>query len=296
MSSTKKLTFNPFEEAIDTFIKETGNNDYTRTICIGTKGIGKTTLIPTMVKPVLHHVFDPTGSQPLTDLALNPAESGIIVDRRFELKDSSRSVEIYQAWEQEKDRLDSQNFWPHIGTYVFDSTSTFSKMMYDVVAAGRGAKAAGGMMDKRGYGILSNYTVTLMQWINSLPCHVVVFGHISQELHEATGEMLYQIALQPSLRDKVPLLFSDYYHMVYDKDREPEKRSLIVSPSDGRIAGTRIGGLKYDKTGNIQKNEDGSFATKFEEREVPNFKTLWKKAGLNVEDKDFSWLQAPTEK
>lgn len=231
---------------------------------IGKPGTGKTRLAKYAPKPVLIHSFDRGGSKTAEIQPL--IESGdIIVDTRFE-QDDWHNPRAFRLWEKTFSNLKKIGFFDAIGTYFLDSATTFADaMMYALLKSGgdkRGSRAGElpGLSDYH----LQQYTmVDYFNVMMSLPCHVVVNGHVTFIKDEVTGAIMTGILLAGKASDKVPLTFDEKYI----SKMFAGKFVLQTKTDNYYSAETRVGGLTF-KT--------------YEEQ---NLYKLLEKAGLPFKDK-----------
>lgn len=231
---------------------------------IGKPGTGKTRLAISAPKPVLIHSFDKGGTK---TAALKPfiADGSIIADTIFE-QDDWKNPRAFRIWETKFAYLLKIGFFEAIGTYILDSATTFAdSMMYALLRTGG---------DKRGSRTgelpgLSDYHLqqyTMIDYLNvmmSLPCTVLVNGHITFIQDAVTEKIETGILLAGKASDKVPLVFDEKYI-----SRFYAGGWKIQTKTDGLYhAETRVGELVFKQ---------------FEE---PDLKKLLSKAGIKHDDK-----------
>lgn len=241
----------------------------------GDFGTGKSSMAATCVLPVLIHSFDPGGTK---TRSLQPSiERGdILVDDRFEVDRWSEPI-MFREWEREINELKAKKFFEHVGTYFLDSGTKWSdSMMYAILMAG---KDSGGKSRKGGVPQLQDYLVqqmTAVDWLGelmSLPCDVVVTGHIGLEKDEVTGKIYTSLLMAGKLTHKVPLVFDEkYITRVEDGSKGPEYKLQVHTEGTWK-AETRIGGSA------LQTHEEQDFRKLFTKagrkfKNKPNFKEL----------------------
>lgn len=244
---------------------------HTTMLIRGAKGIGKTTLAESMIKPVLLHSFDPGGPDSLNPELLN--SGAIMADRRFEANDYADPV-AFSLWETAFMSLKKAETFEKIGTYFLDSLTGWISITKDRIQFDppEGGMSTGYSLTKLGWGMVSNVLQIMIRMVNTLPCHVVLTAHEDRFTDEISQTSNLGIAAPPSLQVTVPALFSEYYVMLLDPRAQgtatiPGQRVLQTQSTIGTPCGTRIG------RGN-----------KFDLYEPPNIKALLQKAGYKTED------------
>jgi hypothetical protein len=118
-------------EQFDNDLEEHGFN----LLLLGEYGTGKTYNLRTCPKPVWIDMFDPDGGLSLRDVVgkEKSMESGIFVDTRWSY-DTIKKPKLFYHWTQEmkkRFRVDSEtgkNWFDHIGTYVIDSSTSWTDL------------------------------------------------------------------------------------------------------------------------------------------------------------------------
>jgi len=231
---------------------------------IGKPGTCKSRSAKTAPKPVLMHSFDRGGTK---TAELQPyIESGdIIADTRFE-QDDWKNPRAFRLWETVFNNLRKIGFFDALGTYFLDSASTFAdSMMYAILKTGgrKSGSRTGQLPELQDYHTQQYTMVDYMNVLMSLPCNVVVTGHITFIKDEVTGKIETGILLAGKASDKIPLSFDEKYI-----SRVHASKFVLQTKADGYYhAETRVGGLAFQQ---------------FEEQ---NFYKLLEKAGLPFKDK-----------
>jgi len=231
---------------------------------VGKPGTGKTGLLITAPKPVLEHSFDRGGTK--TAMLKSFIERGeIICDTRFE-QDSWKDPKAFRLWETVINDLQKIGFFDALGTYCLDSATTFAEsMMYAIIKTGgkKNISRIGQLPELQDYHAQQYIMVDYLNVLMSLPCHVIVNGHLTFIKDEVTGGINTGILLAGKASDKVPLVFDEKYI-----SRIHNKKFVLQTRSDGYYhAETRVGGLTFSP---------------FEEQ---NLYKLLEKAGLPFADK-----------
>lgn len=108
-------------------------------------------------------------------------------------------------------------------TVVLDSLTTFSALtLSHIVSSNPGINrvrtkqgAQPGMQD---YGILKREFAKLIPGLLSLPCNVVMLGHINTEKDEYTGKLIRGPLMDGSFAKELPIYFKEVWHAYADKD------------------------------------------------------------------------------
>ena len=104
--------------------------------------------------------------------------------------------------------------------------------------------------------------------ITSLPCDVILTGHVDSEKDEVTGRVTTGVMITGKLKEKLPLLMDEVYMAVTKESSKGVEYSLLTRNTGLYKARTRLG-------------RSGIFDT----YEEPNLKVLMEKAGLDASDK-----------
>ena len=233
-------------------------------IIYGMKGTGKTTVAATGRQPILFHMFDPGGEKSIRDRLTDPNQR-IYVDAQFGEEDPWHPT-AFKAWEAEFNRLFKAGAFDKLGTYVLDSGTTWSDAAMNYILYAKGKPCVKPEWDH--YHIQQ---ITMRDWMKrilSLPCDVILTGHIDTEKDEISGTLFRDVMLTGKLRVKVPLLVDEVYMTIAkEAGSSGRKHSLITQPTDRLSACTRLGA-------------NG----RFEAIEEPDIKNLLRKAGLPCDD------------
>jgi len=248
--------------------------DYANILVYGPFGTGKTRLALTAPKPVFIDSFDPGGTK-TRDLQPLIEAGDVIVEAKWE-SDKWKEPWAFREWEAEMRSRANDGFFNHLGTYILDSTTRWSKsLMYAVLQTGdrKGGPRKGETPQIQDY---LTQQLTAIDWLGEMMtyhCHVVVTGHIARIRDEVRGQMETGLLLWGKLSEEVPLVFDEKYVA-----RCPAEGSYVLqTKNDGYYAAeTRMGG--------------GIFAA----QEAQDLRRLLKLAGKRWEDKP-SLFDTPSE-
>ena len=239
------------------------NKDTFNALIYGYMGTGKTQVIGTARKPVLIHSFDPGGEKVLVDKI---KKGQVMVNSEFQNEDAKKPTS-YRAWEREFDRLRKiDGFFEGIGTYAIDSVTTWSEALMNAILKENGRSA--GTPQMQDYLVQINTLRDAIKLITSLPCDVILTGHVDSEKDEVTGRVTTGVMITGKLKEKLPLLMDEVYMAVTKESSKGVEYSLLTRNTGLYKARTRLG-------------RSGIFDT----YEEPNLKVLMEKAGLDASDK-----------
>ncbi len=247
--------------------KEDLKNQSSNIIVYGDFGSGKTSSLATAVKPVHIDSFDPGGSK-VDRLAKLIEDGSIIVDSQYE-QDNWKVPYAYREYERQfKEKLD-MGYFNFIGTYVVDSLTRFaSSVMYEGLkiphktGQGAGRSRAGEIPELKDY-LVQQFT--LIDWLSkwaSLPCNVVVTGHIDRVKDEVSGKIETGLLLPGKAATQVPIAFDEVWLTCVEKG----EYMFRVKSDNYYRAESRMGG------------------SVFRELEPQDYKRLFKMVGRPFED------------
>jgi len=204
----------------------------------GETGSGKTFLLSTAPKEKPCHVdsFDPGGSVGLRSWA----ESGdILIDDSWE-NDDVMNPTAFTEWEKEFDRRAKGGYFDHIGWYMLDSFTSFSRAaMYDVLKkAGIPGEAP---RWKHDYTPQKQHVMRCMSKMLSLPCSVIVTGHLKILQDEVTKQVEKRLMATGDHSTILPGLFDEVWVMDPKKKLKGGADYRILTQSTGvNLARSRL--------------------------------------------------------
>lgn len=230
-------------------------------LVMGRFGTGKTRLLGTARKPILIDSFDPGGAVVLRDLI----KKGDVVLRDYS-KENIKKPDAYMKWEKQWEDDLRTGFLSMFGTYSIDTLTTWVDAATTKVAFDKGREE--NLPKLPDYPIIINMCKNMIKLTSAESCDFILTAHLEAVKDEITGEIREEVATYPSLRPKIPALFTEKWVMI-TKDKPGGCDYKILTKPRGRYqASTQLG-------------KDDIFLME----EVPDIKALLKKAGLPTEDR-----------
>lgn len=232
-------------------------------LLLGEMGSGKTFLIRTARKPVHIDSFDPGGSKGLSDLI---ATGDIIVDSRYE-SEKPLSPFAFAEWKSVMDSRVRSKYFDYIGTYMLDSSTTWSKAIMNDVLKKAGLAGSSPRFTKD-YQPQKNAIENAIYEMLDLPCDFILTGHLEAFKDEAEGGKVrfrYMTTGKGAL--VIPTLFDEIWVMdPKDSSNGVEYRVLTQN------TGTYTCRSRLAKEGLLSQYEK------------PDIKAILKKVGRSTED------------
>lgn len=232
-------------------------------LLLGESGTGKTFLCRTARKPVHIDSFDPGGTKGLRD---EIAKGEVIVDTSYE-SENPVNPGAFLSWKNTFDKRCRMGYFNHIGTYVLDSSSTWSDAIMNYILKKAGIAGEAPRFTK-------DYTpqkIEIRNWIKKmldLPCDFILTGHLEAQKDEIDGKVRMRYLTTGKGTQTIPLMFDEIWVM------EPKETSSGVQY---RILTQATG--TYTARSRLAKK---SLLAQYEETDI---KKLLKKAGLPTDDK-----------
>lgn len=256
-------------EKLRTLYTENIRNNVFHLLLLGESGTGKTHLLRTVRKPVHIDSFDPGGTLHLRDLI---TKGDIIADTIYEQEDRTRPS-AYAKWSSTFDQRYLSGYFTPFSTYVLDSSTMWAEAIMNYVL-GKADIAGETPRFTKDYGPQKNHIYNGIRKILTLPCDVIITGHLTAEYEKrvVAGEVVEVKSKMEYMTTGVgkviiPALFSEIW-IAFAEPKGTEMTYKILTAKNGLYhARTRIG--------------SGKFST----FETPDIKALLKKAGWPTEDK-----------
>lgn len=179
-----------------------------KALVLGRYGTGKTCFAVTGRKPVLFHSFDPGGTTSIRQLI---DAGAVLPDIRFEEEDSKNPT-AFNLWVEEMKKLEQENAFHQIGTYVLDSLTTFSAAVMNQILFKAGKVGAKPTWDE--YSAEHNHIIHSILELTRLPCDVIITAHLESEKDEVSGRLGTVPLVTGKLKTRIPNLFDEVYVML----------------------------------------------------------------------------------
>ena len=232
-------------------------------LVLGESGHGKTYLARTCRFPIHIDSFDPGGSKGLQKWI---DEGKVVVDSRWESEDPLRPSQ-YALWKAEFKRRVEGNYFDHFGTYMLDSSTTWSEaIMNDIL------KRAG--IAGQAPRFTHDYTPQKIEIRNmlrvalDLPCDFILTGHLKIIEDPGSGRC-FRFNTTGAGMTTIPLLFDEQYTLLTKASSQGVKYQLLTQPTGMYPARSRLAG-----NGKLELYEE------------PNIKSILTKCNMSIEDKE----------
>jgi hypothetical protein len=226
-------------------------------------GKGKTYSLRTAPFPVHIDSFDPRGTKCVRDLI---EKGDIVADTRYE-NDDPMEPHAFNLWKKEFEARRVGKYFNSISTYVLDSASTFTEAVMNQIQKDRKAPGTVPLWEKDYH----PQKVKLRKWISkcvNLPCHFVLTGHLEPQKDKEGNIIGRRFLMTGKGAITIPLLFDEIW-VLDNKETSRGLEYFITLQSTGMLlARSRLAG-----TGKLDKIEP------------TNLRSIFKKAGLDYEDK-----------
>jgi AAA domain len=241
-------------------------------LLLGDYGTGKTRILETARRPVHVDSFDKGGTKTIQHLI----KSGdCIADTRWENEDPLNPT-VFVEWKREFEIRVTRGYFKDIGTYALDSSSAWAEsiMRWVMKADPKGSRVGEAPKWERDYVPQKVQINNFLDKILTLPCDVVVTGHLKPEYDQITvdGEVVpvlvryvYQTTGQGAII--IPTKFDEIYVASREAKGGKVEYKLLTSKDRYYSAKTRLG------------------RDKFNQYENPSIKELLKKIGWDIADK-----------
>jgi len=243
--------------------KEDPRQDLAGILMTGESGKGKTFSLRTAPFPVHIDSFDPRGTKSIRDLV---DKGDVIADVRFE-NDDPMEPHAFKLWKKEFEARRVGKYFDSIATYVLDSATTFTTAVMNFIQKERGAPGTVPVWEKDYF----PQKVELEKWITKcmgLPCHFILTGHLEPQKDKEGNIVARRFMMTGKGAIVIPLKFDEIWVL----DNKETSRGLdyftILQSTGMLLARSRLAG-----TGKLGSTEP------------TNLRAIFKKAGLNYEDK-----------
>lgn len=248
-----------FAEIRKRFAEDPKRDTFNALVC-GEMGTGKTYLAKTCRKPLLADFFDPGGYNTLR----TEIDQGEVLPRNFSPDDPFKPW-AFRDWANSWSTV--EKLAPYLGTYMLDSSTLWAEAILNYFLAQRGqaGKVPSGKAD---YLPQKNEIRNWMSKILSLPCDVIVTGHLEPEQDGVTGKVTYRYATTGKGTFLIPAMFDEVYVMISEETSKGITRNILTAATGRYAARSRLA-------------QNG----KIEPYMPPDIKNILKLAGYPTEDK-----------
>lgn len=208
-------------------------------IVVGSGGAGKTSQMLTLPGRTFAYLFDPSalstlrghdidyemftpGKVNITAKSISTKEGKALKDKPIGKEDAS---DTYREWEEDFEQKTSSGYWDTIDNIAFDSFTTFSDIVMDRILFLNGR--AGQFPQQDDWTAQMSTIMNVVRTIASMNKLLFFTAHDEFKQDETTSRMQNVIILTGKLRVKVPLLFSDIWHLEHQSD--PAKGSKYIA-------------------------------------------------------------------
>jgi len=227
-----------------------GNASFLKVLAYGKSGAGKTVFGTTFPTPIAIADFD--GKATSAANYWNSKDKKRLSEIDFEnymVSPSRNGAMSYRKFLADLSAMEKQVIEGKftLKTYVIDSlTALADQMMASIIAENPGLKRTEAMTPvMQDWMIFTPHMKSLIYRVLSLPCNIVVIGHVLTEKDETTNMISNQISLPGKLPDLLPKLFGEVYycHTQAEKDGKINHMALTKSPTEKFVTRTQIQGL-----------------------------------------------------
>lgn len=213
-------------------------------LLVGSTGGGKTAQIATLPGRTFAYLFDPSALSTLRGFDVEyetffPEKVNINAqalakgkgDKPIQGAVKEDASEVYREWEEDFERKIATKYFDAFDNIAFDSFTTFSDIVMDRILAINGRPGHFPQQDDWAsqMGSITNVVRTLVG-MNKL---LLFTAHDEFKQDEASKRMQNVIMLTGKLKIKLPLLFSEIYHM--DSNSTAEKISYVAQTRADRL-------------------------------------------------------------
>lgn len=250
-------------EELQNLYKSDPRQDSLNVLLLGETGSGKSYLFATARKPIHVDSFDPGGTKGLRDYI---KRGDIIVDTRWEKEDPT-NPSVYDKWRRVFDDRVSMGYFDLFGTYVLDSSTTWSESIMNWILKKAGLSGAPPRW-AHDYVPQKIEVRNKIRKMLDLPCDFFITGHLEGSKDEVTGGMSYRYMTTGKGVVTLPLLFDELWVMDPKETAKGVEYRILTRSTGRHLARSRLakGGL-------------------LETYEKPDIKAILKKARLPTEDK-----------
>lgn len=210
-------------------------------LLVGSTGSGKTAQIATLPGKTFAYLFDPSALSTLrgfdieyetfypskVKMSAQSLKKGV-GDTTAAAEDAS---ETYRLWEQDFEDRVKNKFWDTIDNIAFDSFTTFGDIVMDRILKLNGR--VGHFPQEDDYPAQMQTITNVVRTLTSMNKLLMFTAHDEFKQDSVTSRMQNVIILTGRLRTKIPLLFSEIWHM--ECRSTPEKIDYVAQTRPDRM-------------------------------------------------------------
>lgn len=195
-------------------------------LLVGPTGSGKTSQIATLPGKTFAYLFDPSALATLRGQDIEYEEffptmlnlGAVSLSKgKSDPKTATDAPDVFTTWEKDfesrciVDKETKKCYWDTIDNIAFDSFTTFSDVVMDRILKLNGRVGQFPQQDDWG-GQMQTIT-NVVRTLTAMRKNLIFTAHDEFKQDETTSRMQNVIILTGRLRIKIPLLFSDIWHM-----------------------------------------------------------------------------------
>lgn len=189
-------------------------------LLVGSGGAGKTSQLLTLPGKTFVYIFDPAA---LTTLRGSDIEYEMFTAERWNLaaqsltkgksdpKKPEDASDVYNEWEKDYSNKLKSGFWDTVDNVAFDSFTTFADVVMDRVLHLNGR--AGQFPQQDDWTAQMQSIMNVVRTFAAMDKLLIFTAHDEFKQDENTSRMQNILMLTGKLKIKVPLLFSDIWHL-----------------------------------------------------------------------------------
>jgi len=254
-------------EAIRNQYNEYSSYNTFSALVMGIYGVGKTSLITTMPRPILIESFDPKGTVVVERLYPEEIKNGNILIRRYWDEDFRKPTE-YLRWEDQWEADLESGFLDQLGTYAIDSLTTLLDALANYFSIKLQRDRTKQKLAMNDYLVIYDLMKNIIKRSSSRNCNFITTGHLVEEQDETTSKVEARLKTFKGLKTDIPLLFTEKYVLQKRMQSGIPKYELLATSAGRYEASTQLGA-----GGKINPIEE------------PNLKAIMKKVGMDNSDK-----------
>lgn len=162
----------------------------------------------------------------------------MVIDSRWEYEDPHKPT-VYSEWKSTLKARIASGYFNHFGTYVLDSSTTWSKaiMNWQLKREGRAGESPQFTKDYTPQKVEIENMIYLMM---SLPCDFILTGHLEMTKDEITGKVKMRYMTTGKGAVIIPLLFSEMWVMTTKETSKGVSYHILTQRTGQYVAKTKL--------------------------------------------------------